>query len=68
MDPLILLLDSDGIPIIVDDDGGIQYNSLLERYSLGDGGEFTLVVSHAGGGSVGEIIVEVTTVIAVGDV
>lgn len=55
IDPLIVLLDENGQPLIGDDDGAGGLDSLIENYQPPAGGVYTLVVSHAGGGSDGLI-------------
>ncbi len=58
VDPLVVVLDADGNPWLGDDDISHEnWNvSLLENVILEDG-LYTLVISHAGGGSYGEIAV-----------
>jgi len=59
VDPVVVILDDEGVPFMVDDDGGMGLSVLIENYMLPYQGDFTLVVSHAGGGSVGEVVVDV---------
>lgn len=56
-DPIIVLLDANGTPIAGDDDSGISLNSLINDFSLPENGTYTLLISHAGGGYQGEIVV-----------
>ncbi len=59
VDPLIVLLDPDGNPVIGSDDVTLSnYNSLLNAMHITMDGEYTLVVSHAAGGSNGELKVD----------
>lgn len=51
VDPLIALLDPDGEAIAGDDDFGGVLDSLIDEFELPDDGTYTLVLSHAGGGS-----------------
>lgn len=55
VDPLLVLLDTDGNPIAGNDDGGGELDSLLRDYELPANGTFTAVISHANGGFVGTI-------------
>jgi tetratricopeptide (TPR) repeat protein len=54
LDPLIVLLDESGAPLIADDDSGVNLDSVIPQYTVSAGGTYTLLVSHAGGGSEGE--------------
>lgn len=56
-DPVISLLAPDGSPINGDDDSGFMLGSLIEDYTLDASGTYTLLVSHAGGGSEGRMTV-----------
>lgn len=58
-DPVIVLLAPDGTPIAGDDDSGFMLTSLIEDYAFETTGVYTLLVSHAGGGSEGLIAVSV---------
>lgn len=60
-DPVIALLNPDGAPINGDDDGGFMLTSLIEDFEISADGTYTLMVSHAGGGSEGMIAVSVVT-------
>ncbi|MFZ4813867.1 MAG: tetratricopeptide repeat protein [Phototrophicaceae bacterium] len=60
IDPVLVILDADGNPIMVDDDSGGFLAVALQDYPLPTTGTFTLLISHAGGGSVGEVGVEIT--------
>jgi len=63
VDPLLLVLDDDGNPIFSDDDilrpdgSLISMNAQIANMGL-RGGEYTLLVSHAGGGANGTVEVE----------
>lgn len=59
VDPVVVVLDDQGEPIMVDDDGGMGLSVLIEDYMLPYKGEYTLVISHAGGGSVGDIVADI---------
>ncbi|MBE0690653.1 MAG: hypothetical protein IH587_11090, partial [Anaerolineae bacterium] len=58
-DPVISLLAPDGSPINGDDDSGFMLGSLIEDYTLEADGTYTLMVSHAGGGSYGRMTVAI---------
>lgn len=55
VDPLIVLLDPNGVPIAGDDDFGGTLDSLIENFRLPADGTYTIVVSHANGGYVGDV-------------
>jgi hypothetical protein len=57
---LIVLLDPNGDPIAGDDDSGTQLDSLISSFELPTDGTYTLLVSHAGGGSEGDIELSLT--------
>jgi len=59
VDPVVVVLDDEGTPIMVDDDGGFGLSALIEDYPLPYQGDYTLVISHAGGGSFGEVTAEI---------
>ncbi|MCC6613807.1 MAG: tetratricopeptide repeat protein [Anaerolineae bacterium] len=58
-DPVISLLAPDGSPINGDDDSGFMLGSLIEDFTLDADGTYTLMVSHAGGGSYGRMTVAI---------
>jgi tetratricopeptide (TPR) repeat protein len=60
-DPVIALLDPNGAPINGDDDSGFMLTSLIEDFEIDADGTYTLMVSHAGGGSSGNIAVSVVS-------
>jgi tetratricopeptide (TPR) repeat protein len=53
-DPLILLLDSTGMPVIANDDQGDIWDSYIE-YTATATGTYTLIVTHAGGSNEGTV-------------
>ena len=57
VDPLLVLLDVDGNPIAGNDDGGGEFDSLINNFELPESGTYTAVVSHANGGFVGSVAV-----------
>lgn len=60
VDPLIILIGPDGKPLIGDDDISFsEYDSTISDFHLPKSGQYTLVVSHAEGGSNGMINVDV---------
>lgn len=54
-DPLLALLDADGNVLTTDDDGGINLDSVIRRYTLTETGSYTLVLSQAGASGIGEV-------------
>jgi hypothetical protein len=54
-DPLIVILAPDGSVLLADDDGGINLNSVIRRYTLPETGTYTLVLGQAGGWGTGEV-------------
>ena len=57
VDPLLVLLDPEGNPIAGNDDGGGEFDSLLDDYVMPADGTYTALVSHANGGFVGTVTV-----------
>jgi Flp pilus assembly protein TadD len=57
VDPLLVLLDPEGNPIAGNDDGGGEFDSLLDDYVIPADGTYTALVSHANGGFVGTVTV-----------
>ena len=55
VDPLLALLDGDGLPLTGDDDGGGQLDALISGYELPEAGVYTVALSHANGGYEGVI-------------
>jgi len=55
VDPLLALLDADGIPVAGDDDGGGLLDALISAYELRADGLYTAVVSHANAGYEGRV-------------
>lgn len=60
LDPLLVLLDGDNKPVASDDDSGVNLDAVIAGFTLPDDGLYTLVVSHAGFGSEGEILLTMT--------
>lgn len=63
VDPLILLVGPDGTPLIGNDDTDIlggDYDARIFDYSVPQDGAYTLVVTHSGAGSVGDVDVTVS--------
>ncbi|MBZ0285337.1 MAG: tetratricopeptide repeat protein [Anaerolineae bacterium] len=54
-DPLIVLMDVEGMPLVGDDDSGGDYNAQIENYALPADGVYAVVLHHAGGGSNGPV-------------
>ena len=56
VDPLIIVIGPDGKPLIGDDDISMsEYDSTISDFYLPKHGQYTLVVSHAEGGSNGMV-------------
>jgi hypothetical protein len=66
VDPIILLVNANGSPVAGNDDvlrqdgSYISLNSYIHNYEVNRSGIYTLFVSHAGGGSYGDIEVQIT--------
>ncbi len=54
-DPLLVLLDPSGQAVISDDDSGINLDAVISQYIFEETGEYTLILSHAGGLDSGNI-------------
>lgn len=62
IDPVLVLLDPSGRPITMDDDsgGGLgEVDATIADFELPEDGEYTLIIGYAGGGSEGEVRVDV---------
>ena len=55
VDPLLVLLDVDGKPLLGDDDGGGETDALIANHELPADGAYTVMVSHANAGFQGKI-------------
>lgn len=66
-DPLLIIVDSRNVPLTADDDGGDGLNALIADYELPADGQYTLLVSHAGGGSEGTIRVNFGPQVSLGE-
>ena len=56
VDPLVLVLSPEGVPLVFNDDASDDtLDAEINGYTLLDSGTYTLVVSHANGGSEGKI-------------
>lgn len=55
VDPILIILDPDGTPLIANDDVGGGYNAAIIDFALPVDGVYTIVVSHARGGSDGPV-------------
>jgi tetratricopeptide (TPR) repeat protein len=61
LDPLIVILNRQGEPITASDDiSDENFDSSIEDFQLPNGRDFTLIVSHAGGGSVGQVVIRLS--------
>ena len=61
VDPMIVVLDMDGAPIALDDDGGGGLAAQIAELNVPMDCEYTLIVTHAGAGSVGTVTVSITS-------
>lgn len=65
VDPIIVLLDANGRPVAANDDvlrgdGSLaSMDSYIGQYIVNDDAQYTLLVSHAGGGNVGVVVVRI---------
>ncbi|MGJ3241124.1 MAG: tetratricopeptide repeat protein [Anaerolineae bacterium] len=61
VDPIVVLVDSDGQPVTANDDmrrqdgSLLSMNSYINQYEAVRSGQYTFMVSHAGGGSFGDV-------------
>ncbi|MBL8153550.1 MAG: tetratricopeptide repeat protein [Anaerolineae bacterium] len=55
VDPLLILLRSNGDALVADDDSGGDYNARINSFTLPADGVYVVVVTHAGGGSDGAL-------------
>lgn len=58
-DPLLVLLDPNGIPIASDDDSGVNLDAVISHLELPTDGQYTILLNHAGGGATGDVLVSV---------
>ncbi|MBL8147912.1 MAG: tetratricopeptide repeat protein [Anaerolineae bacterium] len=59
VDPLIVLIGPSGQPLAGDDDGGGNFDSLLRDVPLPSDGTYTVLLTHAMGGSAGQVAIAV---------
>jgi tetratricopeptide (TPR) repeat protein len=57
VDPLLVIVDEDGNPVIADDDSGRDNAALVLDFAIPADGGYTLIVSHSLGGFTGSIAV-----------
>jgi tetratricopeptide (TPR) repeat protein len=62
VDPLVVLLDTGGVPIASDDDSGGGLDAAISGFNVPDHGTYTIVLGHARGGSSGSVTVKVASV------
>ncbi len=58
VDPLLVLLDPEGSPLIGSDDtdaANLDFNASVEAFEAPEDGDYLLLVTHAGGGSEGRV-------------
>jgi tetratricopeptide (TPR) repeat protein/uncharacterized protein YgiM (DUF1202 family) len=71
VDPLIVVLDSAGQPIVSDDDTGLNLDAVVNDFVLETAGTYTILVSSSGGflftGASGEMVVTTTLENVTGD-
>lgn len=49
LDPLLVILDVNGEPLVADDDSAGNLDAAITDYALPEEGEYTLIISHAAG-------------------
>lgn len=54
LDPLLIILDSSGTPVIADDDSGVNFDAVIANFTIPADDTYTVLVTHADGGSDGE--------------
>lgn len=65
VDPIIVLVDASGYPVAGSDDmryqdgSLISMNSYINNYDVTTKGEYTLMISHAGGGAYGDVDIDI---------
>lgn len=57
VDPLIVVLDPEGNPLAANDDSGDSFDSTIDRVALPEDGRYTIILSHALGGSEGQVAI-----------
>lgn len=57
VDPLMVVVDSDGEALIADDDSGGNYSAVIEAFTIPADGTYTLVIGHSLGGYEGQVTV-----------
>lgn len=55
IDSLLILTDGELTPLVADDDGGENYNSVINEYVLPSDGVYAVILSHAGGNAQGSV-------------
>lgn len=60
IDPLLVLLDPSGVAVASDDDSGVNLDAVILGYDLPATGTYTLILTHAFGGSDGDITLNLT--------
>ena len=60
VDPLIVVYDPDGVPLVADDDSGGGLNAAITGFSLPQTGEYTLITGHARGGWDGIVLLSLS--------
>lgn len=59
VDPLLVLIDSQGNPLAGDDDGGGSTNALILDYPIEADGQYNLLVGHSLGGYTGQVALQI---------
>lgn len=62
VDPLIIILNPNNVPVEIADDTGESLDATIPEFTAKDNGEYTLIITHAYGGSVG--LVEISLQVA----
>jgi hypothetical protein len=59
VDPVVLVVGPDGTPLVFNDDASDEtLDAVISEYELPTSGTYMLVVSHALGGSEGDIVID----------
>lgn len=57
VDPLMVIVNESGEPLIADDDSGGRGAALIQSFTIPADGTYTLIIGHSLGGYVGQIVV-----------
>ncbi len=61
IDPLLVILDAEGSPLVADDDSAGNLGAFIQDYLFDEEGEYTLIIGQAAGGvQQGDVVVQVS--------